>query len=251
VCELLARAKQVLLRELFAAARVHRRVPPPPSKVEPAASSFVEYKAATSHRPPPPCSSAWWSIHPSPRGFMNSGPTYVRMQLGTEPFPLATCHSGRCGCHGVWHTSSSHSRDWQSAQHRPRPCSARGSNTNEMMMNRGTHCRFRRHPTVRFAYLTRAITRIMLSHSHSPTARGATPCLPWSLPADPPPPASHARNSQPRAPERASTCSAPGSRQASTRALVYARPHGHGQPRRRGGSCPAAAPPLAVPSADP
>jgi hypothetical protein len=123
--------------------------------------------------------------------------------------------------------------------------------TKEMMMNRGTHCRFRRHPTVRFAYLTRAITRIMLSHSHSPTARGATPCLPWSLPADPPPPASHARNSQPRAPERASTCSAPGSRQASTRALVYARPHGHGQPRRRGGSCPAAAPPLAVPSADP
>jgi hypothetical protein len=73
--------------------------------------------------------------------------------------------------------------------------------TKEMMMNRGTHCRFRRHPTVRFAYLTRAITRIMLSHSHSPTARGATPCLPWSLPADPPSPASHARNSQPRASE--------------------------------------------------
>jgi hypothetical protein len=122
VCELArARAKQVLHRELFAAARVHRRVPPPPSKVEPAASSFVEYKAATSHRPPPPCSSAWWSIHPSPRGFMNSGPTYVRMQLGTEPFPFATCHSGRCGCHGVWHTSSTAaaSRDWQSAQHRP------------------------------------------------------------------------------------------------------------------------------------
>jgi hypothetical protein len=139
-------------------------------------------------------------VHPSPHGFMNSGPT-LRMQLGTEPFPFATCHSGRCGCHGVWHTSSSHSRDWQSAQHRPRPCSARGSNTNEMMMNRGTHCRFRRHPTVRFAYLTRAITRIMLSHSHSPTARGATPCLPWSLPADPPSPASHARNSQPRASE--------------------------------------------------